>query len=291
MMGLTGDVSHGSNKCFNPAKTWYNSWFKEHHSVVFPLQQGYDGNLVGLDDMANNRISHDQHAVVKVDSTDASGANSYDLFLMFNRKVGINKDVPGNIDDRIVITEQAQDGSESIQMASLGSGESYIQRNWHKGKSLVIKNCAVGENKTGVALSSRVLIYYKGTGELYCDDVRLRNRGLSNKCIAERKNGSSLLVSRCEDLLSQRWRVDDDGRILNTTTNQCIVGENGATSVGTKIVLGRCKSGKKYQFIMSSGRIKPKKNKSVCIGKSKQSNRLELMPCSRPYTRWNEDLF
>ena len=285
MMGLAGDISLDSNRCFNPAKTWYNDWFREHHGIVSPLQQGYDGNLVGLDDTANNRISHNQHAVVKVDSTDANGQNSYDLFLMFNRKKGILKDVPSNIDERVIITEQASDGSESIQVASLASGESYVQRNWHKGKSLVVKNCALGQK--GAALSSRVLIYYKGAGELYCNDVQLRNRGLSNKCITE-KNGS-LKVSSCNNLFSQRWHIDNDGRIHNTATNRCIVGKNGATSAGTKVVLGPCKDGKKYQFIMSSGKIKPKRNKKVCIGKSKQSNRLELMPCARLYTQWDED--
>ena len=287
MMGGSGDYSSGNNKCFNPAKTWYNSWFQDHHGLVFPLQQGYDGNLVGVDDITNNRISHNQHAVVKIDSSDASGTNSNDLFLMFNQKEGINKDVPSNEDDRIIITEQARDGTQSLQVASLGNGESYVQGNWHKGKALVIKNCAV--RRKGVALSSRVLVYYKGTGELSCDDVQLRNRGLSNKCIAE-KNGS-LVMSRCNSLFSQRWQIDDYGRIRSTHTNKCIVGENEAIGVGTRLVLGPCKDGKKYQFIMSSGKIKARMNKEVCIGKSKISNRLELMPCSKAYTRWNKDTY
>ena len=288
MMGGTGDFTNGSNICFNPAKTWYNSWFQEHHGVVFPLQQGYDGTLVGLDDIANNRISHNQHSVLMIDGSDAGEANVKDLFLMYNQKEGINKDVPNNQDDRIIVTEQARDGSQSQQVASLGSGESYIQRNWHKGKALVIKHCKVP--KQSVTRSSRVLAYYKGTGELNCDDVQVRNRGLSNKCIAEKKG--SLVMSWCKPLFTQRWRIDGDGRIRSITKNRCIVGKNEATKAGTKLVLGPCKDGKKYQFIISSsGRIKPKTNKQLCIGKSKTSNSLELMPCSQSYTRWNRDAF
>ena len=287
-MGLFGDVSRDSNKCFNPAKTWYNSWFQEHHGLVYPLQQGYDGNLVGLDDIANNRISHSQHAVVKIDSSGTSGMDSNDLFLMFSRKEGINKDVPGIENNRVVVTEQVRDGSPSIQIASLGSGESYIQRNWHKGKSLVIKNCAV--HKRGVALSSRVLVYYKGAGELSCDDVQLRSQGLSNKCIKE-KNGS-LVTSTCQPLASQRWRIDGNGHIRSSTKNNlCIIGQNGSIEDGSSLVLGPCKDGKQYRFVITSGKIKPLKNRALCIGKIKGSNRLEFMPCSMPYTRWKEVAF
>ena len=288
MMGLFGDVSGDGYKCFNPAKTWYNSWFEEHHGIVYPLQQGYDGSLVGLDDITNNRISHSQHAVVKVDSSGTSGMNSNDLFLMFSRKEGINKDVPGIEDNRVIVTEQIRDGSPSVQVASLGSGESYVQQNWHKGKPLVIKNCAL--QRKGFALSSRVLVYYKGAGELSCDDIQLRSQGLSNKCITE-KNGS-LVMRTCEPLVSQRWHMDGNGHIRSSSmNNRCIMGENGSTEKGSRLVLGPCKDGKQYRFIISSGKIKPLKNRSVCIGKKKESNRLEFMPCSMPYTRWREVAF
>ena len=134
-MGAMGAWNEDGNKmCFNAAKTWYNGWFRDHHETVIPSTSRVELELVGVDDAVHSLISNNQKVVVKI----KGHGNSDHLFIMFNRKKGINEGVAG-YGDKLLITKQGRDGEVSRQQASLSPGQYYDVLNWKDGRDLVVQ--------------------------------------------------------------------------------------------------------------------------------------------------------
>ena len=185
MMGYEGNLSKaGSKMCFNAAKTWYNNWFISHQSEINPVREEFNGSLVGIDDTVNNKIRRKQNVVIKVNGDDSNGPTSNDLFIMYNRKKGINDGVPG-FADMVMIIEQNGDSTQSWQRGALKSGGIYKKRNWHDGKSIIIKHCKTESGE--ISDSARVLIYIEGLSALKCpsedidEDIIIRKQEISSQ--------------------------------------------------------------------------------------------------------------
>jgi hypothetical protein len=117
----------GTNFCFNAAKTWANKWYASYHVRIDPTWNTYDGTLVGINAVKDGTIAATGQDVV-LNIASSGEINLY--YVMFNRKVGANIEVP-QYGDQVVITEQYRKMSASSSwQASLSSGEEYTQSNW-----------------------------------------------------------------------------------------------------------------------------------------------------------------
>ena len=136
-MGNGGAFSDaGSDFCFNAAKTFHTEWYSALSGYVNPLNSNVDMNLVGIDDVYNDRNQDGQKLATRI-----RGTNEVDLYMIFNRKKGINGEVEGDA-DTVHIVQQRTLSSISLIKAALGANQSYTQTNWGGGtNSLIIKVC------------------------------------------------------------------------------------------------------------------------------------------------------
>ena len=123
--------------CFNAAKFFHSNWFPEYHSIVTPTSGNFKGDLVGIDDVVTNRAnSGNQELVVKI-----QGSRQADIFMMFNRRKGINSEVSEH-GDRVVIVSQSSRSATSVRIATLSAGRTHTINNWaNSGNALKIKVC------------------------------------------------------------------------------------------------------------------------------------------------------
>ena len=123
--------------CFNAAKYYYSNWFPEFSMTVTPTSRNFKGNLVGIDDVVSNRAnSGNQELVVKI-----QGSRQTDLFMMFNRRKGINSEVPEH-GNKVVIVSQSSRSAVSVRIAALSTGQTHTINNWaNSGNALKIKVC------------------------------------------------------------------------------------------------------------------------------------------------------
>ncbi|GFH44444.1 predicted protein [Chaetoceros tenuissimus] len=72
-----------------------------------------------------SNTAQDNDVVLKISST---GAN--DLYLMYQRQVDANRDIPAYV-NQVVITEQKEElQSQSFIKKALGEGDKYVHDNW-----------------------------------------------------------------------------------------------------------------------------------------------------------------
>jgi len=160
-MSNEGGFTDESRKfCFNAAKYHYSNWFPEFYTTVTPTSANFKGDLVGIDDVVNNRAnSANQELVVKI-----QGSGQSDLFMMFNRKKGINSDVPEH-GDQVVIIAQSSRSAISVRLGALSTGQTGTISNWaNSGNALKIKVCSV-DNGGDVA---SVIIYLENVNNVSC---------------------------------------------------------------------------------------------------------------------------
>ena len=144
LMGSAYYSNSEGSMCYNPAKTfqlargrsgWYdekNGWYSENNydtivwnSGTHPGSQWF-GSLIGVADYHNN--PHSRPIVVKLES-----GTSNDLFVGFNRAIGVNRDVL-DARDQVTVIQAGGDGlvfSQSYVKAVLSQGDSYSVSNWH----------------------------------------------------------------------------------------------------------------------------------------------------------------
>ena len=95
------------------------------NSGTHPGSQWF-GSLIGVADYPNN--PHSRPIVVKLES-----GTSNDLFVGFNRAIGVNRDVL-DARDQVTVIQAGGDGlvfSQSYVKAVLSQGDSYSVSNWH----------------------------------------------------------------------------------------------------------------------------------------------------------------
>ena len=134
-----GNPSYSDNSglmCYNPAKNYQiargsDSWYNENDHETITWDSGnnagsyWSGTIIGIADYKNN--PYDRPVVVKIES-----GTSDDLFVGFNRAIGINRDMT-DARDKVTITEAGNNGlgyAQSWIKASLSEGESYRVVNW-----------------------------------------------------------------------------------------------------------------------------------------------------------------
>lgn len=160
-MSNEGGFRDDSRKfCFNAAKFHQINWFPEFYTTVAPTSENFEGDLVGINDVVTNKAnSGSQELVVKI-----HGSGQDDLFMMFNRKKGINSEVPEH-GDQVVIVSQRSSSAISVRIATLSAGQIHTIQNWaNSGNALKIKVCSV--SKGGDVAS--VIAYLDNVNKLYC---------------------------------------------------------------------------------------------------------------------------
>lgn len=167
----TGLDDEGLRMCFNGAKTWYTEWYDEYQLEVYPDIESFSGMFVGIDDIIkkNNISDDDHHVVIRI-----RALYEPDLFVIYQRKKGINGEIPED-GDSVVITEQEGGEGQSWWISALRAGESYEQDNWsysntwsNNRKTLVVKVCSMTMGSPDTAY---VIIYLKGKTDITCPDV------------------------------------------------------------------------------------------------------------------------
>lgn len=146
--------AESTQMCFNAAKSWYSGWYHDRHFSIEPMQEEWSGELVGIDDYVKDRIiGHDRKVILKI-----NGINETDIFAMFNRKKGINRDVAG-FSDQVTIVTQAGETSKSVLVGGLKDGETFRFSNWSNSSSdLVIQDCGhVWEDSPGMYTNKTTL--------------------------------------------------------------------------------------------------------------------------------------
>ncbi|GFH44443.1 hypothetical protein CTEN210_00917 [Chaetoceros tenuissimus] len=153
-LGMAGDFTdRGSHYCFNAPKSWAWHWYDDFHAEVDPLFNTYNSTLVGINAVRTN-IADDKDVVLKI-----SSQNEVDLYLMYQRQVDANKDIPA-YGNQVVITEQKEEmQSQSYMKKALPEGYEYVQGNWGGivGNTLTVKVCSL--DSTTLPGSAHVIVF------------------------------------------------------------------------------------------------------------------------------------
>lgn len=130
------------------AKSWFLGWYSNRHATINPTSSSYwHGKLVGVDDHVKGQTKKGEHHVVAKIGTN--------LFLMYNRKEGVNSEVVGD-PDKVTVVEQEGEQQQSWKLAALDTDQVYRKNNWKGTTALVVKVC---ERKSGKPDYARVLVY------------------------------------------------------------------------------------------------------------------------------------
>lgn len=160
-MGNSYYADDGPVNCFNGPKSWQLGWYQSGHTTVTP--GNWDGLLVGVDDYNKGNFDSSIHSsIVKVDNP----SSPIDLYVMYNRKKGVNAGVPG-YGDYVTVISQQEGSYKSLLVAGLTeSTASYRDTSW-PGAPLVIEVCS--RSSDGATDEARVLVYLDdGVNNLYC---------------------------------------------------------------------------------------------------------------------------
>ena len=163
-MGNQADwTDEGSAMCFNAAKMWYFNWYQLFQKSVYVSTAAYNTNMVGVG-RASSAVNGNDKIVVKVSKE--TGTSNANLFILFNSAVGSNSGVKGDA-NKIVITAQNTQYSESTWKAALGGSETYTHYNWgSSGQTLVIKNCGLDWS---YPVRATLVVAFQGHSSLSCN--------------------------------------------------------------------------------------------------------------------------
>ncbi len=163
----------GAKMCFNAAKLWYTGWFSDLHYTSKPENYAFSSSLIGINESNNRKfLVNDEKTIVRFES-DGNNRNP-PLFMVYNHKIGANKQVVGD-KNKVVITEQSGMGGQSEWKAALGVGQTYRKTGWGKNKDkvLVIQNC--GSHSASWSIPKRlakvdVIAYVEGQTYASCSE-------------------------------------------------------------------------------------------------------------------------
>lgn len=118
-MGHSFNHPNLPNMCFNTAKNYELGWYADKSTIAKPLENNWNGQLVGYVDYHHPSTPSTASIVTKIEG------GEFDYFIGFNRKAGINS---GNQEedaaDKVLVHIVGGNGESSL-LAKLGSGESY----------------------------------------------------------------------------------------------------------------------------------------------------------------------
>lgn len=137
--------------CFNAAKSWYLGWYndtdKQGHDLIQPMSRSWAGQLTGIDAYNKNAEYTDDlfRVVLKIETTHEQTQDFPDLYVMYNRKQGVNKEVQGFGDKVTVVSQEREAATQSWLIATLDNDDgtdTFRLPNFDgTGLDLVIKVC------------------------------------------------------------------------------------------------------------------------------------------------------
>jgi hypothetical protein len=158
--------------CFNGAKSWWLGWYsetgKEGHEEVSPAVNSWEGKLVGIDDyITNNGFDDSNHRVILKVKTESTSSAFPDLYVMFNRKKGVNAEVAGFGDTVTVVSQFKEAAAQSWLIATLdATTDTFWNADFDgSGSNLVVQVCEI---VYGTPDYARVIVYLQGTNALSC---------------------------------------------------------------------------------------------------------------------------
>ena len=173
---MVGNPSWADDKhrmCFNAAKSYATGWYSDNngHLDLTPTKGSIE--LVGIDDYVNGKFD----AKVDADGNNQQAAvilrlqrsNGPDFYLMFNRKQGINSQVPTAANKVTIISQENVFKSQSwFQVALYEKSEPRRFKEWDGTFDLVVEVCG---RVRGRPFYARVIFYMDdGVNSITCDD-------------------------------------------------------------------------------------------------------------------------
>mmetsp|Transcript_102105 Transcript_102105/g.152975 ORF Transcript_102105/g.152975 Transcript_102105/m.152975 type:complete len:595 (-) Transcript_102105:1149-2933(-) len=179
---FAGNPKNAPAMCFNAAKSWYTRWY--------PMREvganGWRGQLVGVDDFVNAQWTSGpggyKRTLLKIPHP--GDIQSEDLYIMYNRAKGINRDVVEGRDKVVIVKGPplSEVYEKSWAVAELDASENSVfisPEHGISGTRLVIEVTEMVQNPSGTRDYARVEVRYDSsptpaptscvTGELRVD--------------------------------------------------------------------------------------------------------------------------
>jgi len=142
-MGYSGSNSDTPLQCFNGAKSFQLGWYKDRVVDIYPSSKGtFNGKLVGVAQYGS--IVDNTHTVI-IHVVTPDGID--DIFVAYNRAVGINVGTSASYSNKVLVTQGASD-SLSWLLQSLGVGSKVYLSNLGFSRPLVIAVTGSGTGYT-----------------------------------------------------------------------------------------------------------------------------------------------
>lgn len=131
-MGYAVNQFGSPRKAFNAHKHWLSGWFSDRSMELDALPaDGLNGRLVSFVDYGHSDLLEGDFVLLRFRN----------LFLHYNRAKGYNVDLPEPYRDRVVVTQADGPLNVSMNVATLGSGESLRLKSFSGSHDLVISVC------------------------------------------------------------------------------------------------------------------------------------------------------
>ena len=141
-MGISYPFDDLPIMCCNGPKSWQLGWYATRSVELNDITANgggttyvWTGTLVGISDY--EQATGDQYVLLKIKRHQMST----DLYVNFNRVSGINSSSQAN-QDKVIVTQQGEDGGTSSVLTGLTVGQSYIESNFdniNENSNLAIK--------------------------------------------------------------------------------------------------------------------------------------------------------
>jgi hypothetical protein len=190
MMGAHIYTDDVPQMCFNGAKSWYFGWYSDRHKAIDPRNGHWNGKLVGIDDYLKKQMSKNEHTVTAKIGT---------LFVMYNRKEGVNSKVTGN-GDTVTIVKQAGPQQQSWKRAALLLT---VKLGRHKQGS---RHSSVFEPRFGAPDYVTVLVYLEGSSNPSCADAGQTSCSNSFDCRNLKRRRVCFSAKTSDGTRRCRWR-------------------------------------------------------------------------------------
>jgi len=140
-------------RCFNAAKTHYLGWFSDYAKVITPTMGAFEGTLVSVNDVVQDKNSPEQWVTVRLVAPDTE----HDLFMMYYLMEGVNgfewNDYYDTFNKKVVIVSQRRRYGASWIEAYLSAGETYRKSNWDStGNTLKVTVCSINPGDPDTAV-------------------------------------------------------------------------------------------------------------------------------------------
>jgi len=175
MMGYSYSSDEGPVMCFNAAKSWHFNWYSRIYidfEIDAPSYIGRELNLIGIDDYVNG-VYTDAHVTVVMVRVMVLVVGVFDdLYLMYNRKKGINSGTVA-FPDTVNIVSQRKKTAPSWTQAQLSAGQTYTYSNYGGlGLNLVITVCEMTDGTPGITPDvARILVYIENADQPSCTQL------------------------------------------------------------------------------------------------------------------------